>query len=429
MAEKPKPKPAAAKHSVFEVAQHQLYRGAEVIQLDPSVRTILSQPKNELIVNFPVRMDNGEYRLFKGYRIQHNNLMGPYKGGIRYHHEVSLDEVKALASWMTWKCALLEIPFGGAKGGIKFDPRDHSQAELERITRRFTHALGSNIGPDYDIPAPDMGTNSQTMVWMMDTYMNSTLQSNKNAMRGVVTGKSVTSGGSLGREKATGQGLVFAIENWAEETGFNLDGATYSLQGFGNVGSFAARILSRHGAVLVSVQDHTGAIRNSEGIHPKRLVNYVAKNGGVAGYPGAEAVDRDAFFGTPVDIFIPAALQMQITAETAPLMSTKLVVEGANGPTDLEGERILLEKGVTFLPDILANAGGVTVSYFEWLQNRRAEQWSEDDVDARLRAMMQRAYNTMRRIRIEKSTDNRTACYAHALNRIQAVYHERGIFP
>ncbi len=415
--------------SVFEVAQAQLDRAAHVLRLDSSVHAILSQPKNELIVNFPVRMDDGSYRLFKGYRIQHNNIMGPFKGGVRFHTEVHLDEVKALASWMTWKSALLEVPFGGAKGGIKFDPREHSRAELERITRRFTHSLGSNIGPDYDIPAPDMGTNAQTMVWMMDTYMNSGSRELKNAVRGVVTGKSLTSGGSRGREKATGQGLVFVLQEWAKDRGFSLDGATVAIQGFGNVGSHAARILGRLGASVVAVQDHTGAVANPEGLHPKRLAEYVNRTGGVAGYDHGVAIDREAFFAAEADIFIPAALEMQITADTAPLMKSKVVVEGANGPMDIDGEEILRSKGVDVLPDVLANAGGVTVSYFEWLQNRRAETWSLDDVDKRLHGMMIAAYRTMRRLAIEHSVDNRTAAYCHALSRIQTVYLERGIFP
>jgi glutamate dehydrogenase (NAD(P)+) len=415
--------------NVFEVAQAQLDRAARVIDLDPDVHQILTQPKNELIVNFPVRMDDGSYKLFKGYRIQHNNIMGPYKGGIRYHHEVHLDEVKALAAWMTWKSALLEIPFGGAKGGIKFDPREYSKLELERITRRFTHSLGSNIGPDYDIPAPDMGTNAQTMVWMMDTYMNSGSHALKNAVRGVVTGKSLTSGGSRGREKATGQGLVYVLQEWARERGFTLDGATVAIQGFGNVGSHAARILARLGASVVAVQDHTGAVFNPEGLHPKRLAEHVRLKGGVAGYDHATVIDREAFFATEADIFIPAALEMQITAETAPLMKCKVVAEGANGPTDLEGEDILRSRGIDMLPDVLANAGGVTVSYFEWLQNRRAETWSLEDVDRRLHTMMTAAYATMRRVAVERAVDNRTAAYCHSLSRIQAVYRERGIFP
>ncbi|MGK0360789.1 MAG: glutamate dehydrogenase (NAD(P)+) [Bradymonadia bacterium] len=415
--------------NVYEIAQAQLQRAATKLGLEPRLHLILSQPKNELIINFPVRMDDGQYQLFKGYRIQHNDILGPYKGGIRYHPEVHLDEVKALAAWMTWKCALLEIPFGGAKGGVKFDPRAHSEAELERITRRFTHALGNNIGPNYDIPAPDMGTNAQTMVWMMDTYMNLGPRDSKNTLRGVVTGKSVTSGGSLGRREATGQGLVYAVQQWAEETSFMLDGSSFCVQGYGNVGSHAAALLARLGGIMVAVQDHTGSVRNIEGINAKRLGRYVAEHGGVKGYPGAAAVDNNEFFGTECDIFIPAALESQITAETAPLMKCKLVAEGANGPTDLDGERILAEKGITVLPDILANAGGVTVSYFEWLQNRRAEAWSRAEVETRLHRMVVQAYRTMRRIAREHDVDNRTAAYMHSLDRIQAVYRERGIFP
>ena len=424
----PKKSERAVKN-VYEIAQTQLQRAATKLGLEPRLHLILSQPKNELIINFPVRMDDGKYQLFKGYRIQHNDILGPYKGGIRFHPEVHLDEVKALAAWMTWKCALLEIPFGGAKGGVKFDPRAHSQAELERITRRFTHALGNNIGPNYDIPAPDMGTNAQTMVWMMDTYMNLGPRDAKNTLRGVVTGKSVTSGGSPGRREATGQGLVYAVQEWAEETSFSLDGSTFCVQGYGNVGSHAAALLARLGGIMVAVQDHTGSIRNVEGINAKRLGRYVAETGGVKGYPGAAAADKAEFFGTECDIFIPAALESQITAETAPLMKCKLVAEGANGPTDLDGERILAEKGITILPDILANAGGVTVSYFEWLQNRRAEAWSRTEVEQRLHRMVVQAYRTMRRIAREHDVDNRTAAYMHSLDRIQAVYRERGIFP
>ena len=346
-----------SQESVYRVAQAQLDRAADALDLDPGLRLILSQPKNEIIIHFPVRMSDGRYKLFKGYRIQHNDILGPYKGGMRFHADVRLDEVKALAAWMTWKCSLLEIPFGGAKGGIKFDPPSLSTRELERVTRRFTHALGDNIGPNYDIPAPDMGTDSQVMVWMMDTYMNRGVARDKNSLRGVVTGKSLNSGGSPGRDKATGQGLVYAIQQWAQERDFSLDGATFSLQGFGKVGSAAARILARMGASMVAVQDHTGALCNPEGIHPKRLSEWTRNNGGIAGYTGGEPIDRHAFFATPVDIFIPAALELQITAETAPLMNCKLVAEGANGPTDLEGERILLEKGADRSKEIPGYSG------------------------------------------------------------------------
>ncbi|MFN3198096.1 MAG: Glu/Leu/Phe/Val family dehydrogenase [Bradymonadia bacterium] len=423
------PREAMDPPNVYQLAQAQLSRAAKALDLDAKVLTILNQPKNELIVNFPVRMDDGSYKLFKGYRIQHNNIMGPYKGGMRYHHEVHLDEVKALASWMTWKSALMEIPFGGAKGGIKFNPRDHSEGELERITRRFTHALGANIGPKHDIPAPDMGTNAQTMVWMMDTYMNTGSTDSKNSQRGVVTGKSITSGGSLGREKATGQGLIFTLLEWARENNFSIDGATVVVQGFGNVGSHAARILTRLGAVVIGVADHTGAIGFPEGFHPGRLMEFSKKNGGIAGYPNGQPLSVEEFFSIKCDIFIPAALEGQITQTTAPLMDCKVVAEGANGPTDLRGEKILEDKGVDILPDVLANAGGVTVSYFEWLQNHRSEQWPEEEVDQRLEKKIQQAYKTMRRIAREHGVNNRTAAYMHALSRIQQVYRERGIFP
>lgn len=417
------------KENVFDIARQQFERAADALKLEDWLKVVLSQPKNEIIVNFPVQMDDGSYKTFKGYRIQHNNIMGPFKGGLRFHHDVHLDEVKALASWMTWKCALMEIPFGGGKGGIKMNPRDYSESELERITRRFTHSLGANIGPEHDIPAPDMGTNPRTMVWIMDTYMNSGPRTTKNSVRGVVTGKTIISGGSKGRDKATGQGLVYCVRKWADEKKFNLDGATFSVQGFGNVGSNAAAILTRLGCSMICVSDHTGSIMSPEGIHPKRLAQYVKETGGIAGYPGGKEINRDEFFSTPVDIFIPAALELQINEQTAPLMQCKVVAEGANGPCSPTGEAILAEKGIDVIPDILANAGGVTVSYFEWLQNRRAEAWTLDEVDTRLHSMMIQAYDTMRRTAEEYGVDNRTAAYIHGINRIQAVYKERGIFP
>src|SRR5262245_16674924 len=275
----PVPTPATslvARGNLYTVATAQLEKGAKACNLDPSVRAILSQPKNELIINFPVRMDNGEFVMFKGYRIQHNNILGPYKGGMRYHEEANLDEMKALAAWMTYKSALHDIPFGGGKGGIKFNPREHSKLELERVTRRFTHALGSNIGPEWDIPAPDVGTNAQTMVWMMDTYMNVVGMAEKNSVRRIVTGKSVTSGGSHGREQATGRGIVHCITEWARENRFNLDGSTFTVQGFGNVGSHTARILSKLGATLVATGDYRGYIANPEGLNPHKLAEHVA---------------------------------------------------------------------------------------------------------------------------------------------------------
>ena len=420
--EKQKPNP-------YFVALEQLDRGAKVAGLSPAIREILSQPKNELIINFPVRMDSGEYRMFKGYRVQHSNILGPYKGGIRYHEQVSLDEVKALASWMTYKCALHDIPFGGGKGGIKFTPRDHSLSELERITRRFTHALGSNIGPEYDIPAPDVGTNGQIMVWMMDTYMNVVGFTDKNANRRVVTGKTVSSGGSLGRETATGQGIVHCIAEWARDRRVDLNGSTFTVQGFGNVGANAAKILARTGASMVAVGDWKAYIANPDGINPYRLAEHVAQTGSVAGFPAARESTRAEFFGTPADIFIPAALELEIGVTEARALAVRLIVEGANGPTETAAEPILKEKGIDLIPDILANSGGVVVSYYEWLQNKRSERWDLEEVEDRLAKRMKRTYLQVSEYAASRKCDWRTAAMGIALERIGKAYSERGIFP
>jgi glutamate dehydrogenase (NAD(P)+) len=421
--------PLKERGNLFEIATYQMTRGADAIKLDPAVRQILAQPKNELIINFPVRLDDGQYEIFKGYRVQHNNLLGPYKGGIRYHHEANLDEMKALAAWMTYKCSLHDIPYGGAKGGIKFDPHKHSKHELERITRRFTHALGGNIGPEWDIPAPDVGTNEQTMVWMMDTYMNVVGNSDRNAVMRVVTGKSIASGGSYGRKEATGQGLVHCIEEWAKDRQFKLDGCTFTVQGFGNVGSFAAKLLSKMGAVMVGVGDYKGYLANPEGMNPHKLSEYVARTGSVADYRGGTPITREQFFALECDIFVPAALELEIGPQEAESLRCKLVAEGANGPTYPKAEEILLKRGVDIIPDILANSGGVVVSYFEWLQNKRSERWEHEDVLDRLERQMQKTYAAVRQFVAQTSNDWRTSCYAIALDRLQRSYRERGIFP
>ena len=416
-------------YDFYKVVQDYLEKAAKVAKLEPYVATILSQPKNEIIVNFPVRMDNGEVRLFKGYRVQHNNLLGPFKGGMRFHPMVSLDDVKALAAMMTWKSALMRLPFGGGKGGIKFDPHSVSRAELQRVTRRFTHALGENIGPEYDIPAPDVGTNSQTMAWMMDTYSNMVGSAQKQSVKGVVTGKPVSSGGTLGRTKATGQGLVFCILEWAKEKSFNLEGATMTVQGFGNVGSHTAVILAKFGVSTIAVGDHTGYMFNPEGFNAHKLQDYVEAHGSIAGYPGGKAITREEFFATKADIFCPCALENQIGEAEARALDVKLVGEGANGPCNPQGEKILLEKGVEILPDVLANSGGVTVSYYEWVQNKRSESWTEEEVDARLEIAMKRAYREVSDFARLRKCDLRTAAYGIALQRIEAVYREREIFP
>jgi glutamate dehydrogenase (NAD(P)+) len=417
------------KYEFFKVVQNYLEEAAKVADVTPYISTILSQPKNEIIVNFPVKMDDGSIRLFKGYRIQHNNLLGPYKGGIRYHESVTLDDVKALAAMMTWKCALMNLPLGGGKGGIKFNPSQVSRDELQRITRRFIHALGSNIGPETDIPAPDVGTDAKTMAWAMDTYMNTVGQLSKQAVKGVVTGKPVASGGTLGREKATGQGVVHCITEWAEEKDFNLGGATLIVQGFGNVGSHAAVILSKLGVSTIAVGDHTGYMYNPEGFNPHKLQDWVKKNRSIAGYPGGKPISREEFFRIKADLFIPAALEAQIGVDEARDLQVRLVAEGANGPCTPEGEKVLLERGIDIIPDVLANAGGVTVSYYEWVQNKRSESWTLEEVDSRLEKAMKKAYREVMEMARQKKCSLRVAAYAVALQRIAAAYGEREIFP
>ncbi|MCP4235450.1 MAG: Glu/Leu/Phe/Val dehydrogenase [Aestuariibacter sp.] len=417
------------KLSIYKNVTKQFNKAADLMGLDPEIRKIMAHTNNEIQVNFPVVMDDGHVEVFTGCRVQHNTALGPYKGGVRYHPAVDIDEVRALAAWMTWKTAVADIPFGGAKGGIQIDPSQYSDAELERITRRFTFALGSNIGPDYDIPAPDVNTNAQIMAWMMDTYVQTMPPFERNRNVHVVTGKPVELGGSLGRDKATGQGVVFTIEQWAKEQNFDLNNATYIVQGFGNVGSWAARLLKPYGPQLIAVEDATGAISNPEGIDPDELTEYVAEHGGVDGYSKTEAIDHQAFLRTQADIFIPAALENQITAETAPLLDVRLIAEGANGPTNPEGDVILQEKGTALLPDILCNAGGVIVSYFEWLQNKRNEFWRLEEVDTKLHRFMLSAYERVRDAAEEFETDWRTAAYIVALRRLEFVYKERGIFP
>ena len=415
--------------NLFEIATSQVEKAFDAVGIDKEVRAILAQPKNELIINFPVRLDDGKYHMFKGYRVQHNNLLGPFKGGMRYHHEANLDEMKALAAWMTYKSALHDIPFGGAKGGIKCDPHAFSRDELERITRRFTHALGNNIGPEWDIPAPDVGTNAQTMVWMMDTYMNIVGQSEKNSVRRIVTGKSITSAGSYGRREATGMGLIHCVSEWAHERNFQLDGKPFIVQGFGNVGSYAAKLLSKMGAVLVGTGDYRGYIANPEGINPHKLQEHVARTGSVADYRGAKAISREEFFGLEADLFLPAALELEIGEAEAKALKCKVVAEGANGPTYPAAEQILLDRGIDVIPDVLANSGGVVVSYYEWLQNKRSERWDQSDVHQRLDRRMRRTFANVRQYAASRRLDWRTACYGLALERLEQSYMERGIFP
>ncbi len=420
---------AAEGWSFFKQVKQQVVKASDACKLSNDVRTILEEPKNEIVVNFPVRLADGVIHSFRGYRIQHNNLLGPFKGGIRYAPSVSLDEVKALAALMTYKCSLVELPFGGGKGGIQMDPSKYTQEELMRITRRFTSALGNNIGPVYDIPAPDMGTNAQIMVWMMDTFVNTTGSQTRNLSQAVVTGKTLACGGSEGREKATAQGLVYCLEKWAEEKKRKVPECTFSIQGFGNVGGNTAKILHSMGARVVAIQDKDSTLYHPEGIDVPALASHMGKTGAIVGFAGAKAIPAGGIYEVDCDVFVPAAIEGVLTGETAKKLKCKLVAEGANGPTRPDGDEVLAQKKIDVLPDILANAGGVIVSYYEWVQNRLSERWDLDEVDLKLKKKILRAYGHMRDASTSLGVDARTAAYVYAIRRIEVAYLERGIFP
>ncbi|MFC1771097.1 Glu/Leu/Phe/Val dehydrogenase [Candidatus Margulisiibacteriota bacterium] len=417
------------KRTLYESVLSQFNKAADLMECNENIRKILSFSKNELIVHFPVKLDNGKVEIFTGYRVHHNNCRGPYKGGLRYHPSVNIDEVRALAAWMTWKTAVSNIPFGGAKGGVQFDPKNYSLSEIERVTRRFTYALGSSIGPEYDIPAPDVNTNAQIMAWIQDTYLTNRPSHERKTCLHVVTGKPIEIGGSLGRDKATGQGVVYTIEAWAKDNNIKMQDITYIVQGFGNVGSWAARLLNKLGSKLMAVEDIDGAIINSEGIDPNALHSYLSEKKDITKYPNTKQIDHNSFLSTKATIFIPAALESQITEKTAPLLNVKLVAEGANGPTDPDGDSILQNRGIELIPDILCNSGGVIVSYFEWLQNKRSEYWDLDEVDAKLYKKITAAYSNVKETAIKYNTDWRTAAYIVAISKLEKVYLERGIYP
>jgi glutamate dehydrogenase (NAD(P)+) len=437
LAELPTAEPMDPKdpNSLFAMAVNTTNSACKALKAPEFVRAILGQPKNELMVNFPVLMDNGSYKIFKGYRIQHNNVLGPYKGGIRYHPEVSLDDVKALALWMTMKCALMRLPYGGAKGGVKVDPRSLSATELMRMTRRFTSALGNAIGPDHDIPAPDVGTNSQIMDWMMDTYVNTQGEAGRQGMKHVVTGKSLACGGSEGRDKATGQGLCYVLLELLPELKLAPQGLRFSLLGFGNVGSHSATILQSHGAKLVAVADHTGAMRSQTGIDAVELAAHTARTGAIKGFvprsaaTSIEIIDRDTFYSTPVDVFIPAALERMVDVQVAQRLNCKVMAEGGNGPATPEAEELLLQRNVAILPAILCNAGGVTVSYLEWVQNKAGIHWDLERVDAELKKTIVSASRRVGAAAKQYNVNLQIAAYCSAIEHIAHCYQARGIFP
>ena len=385
----------------------------------------LKRPKRILVVDVPIELDDGSIAHYEGYRVQHNLSRGPGKGGVRFHQDVTLSEVMALSAWMSIKNAAVNVPYGGAKGGIRVDPRKLSKGELERLTRRYTSEIGLLIGPSKDIPAPDVNTNGQVMAWMMDTYSMNT----GATATGVVTGKPVDLGGSLGRVEATGRGVFTVGMEAAKLTGLNVQGARVAVQGFGNVGGTAGKLFADVGAKIVAVQDHTGTIFNSNGLDVAALQEHVGNTGGVGGFAGAEAMDNAAFWGVDCDILIPAALESQITKHNAHQVKAKLVIEGANGPTTPEADDILADKGVLVLPDVIANAGGVTVSYFEWVQDFSSFFWSEDEINARLVRIMQEAFAGVWAVAQEHKVTLRTATFIVACKRILHAREMRGLYP
>ena len=385
----------------------------------------LKRPKRALIVDVPIEMDNGDVAHFEGYRVQHNLSRGPGKGGVRYHPDVTLEEVMALSAWMTVKCAAVNLPYGGAKGGIRVDPKVLSIKELERMTRRYTSEIGIIIGPQRDIPAPDVNTNGQIMAWMMDTYSMNT----GTTATGVVTGKPIHLGGSLGRVKATGRGVFVTGREAARRINLNLDGARVAVQGYGNVGSSAAELFAQAGGTVVAAQDHTGTIFNDKGFDIADLAAHVRAHGGVGGFKGAEVMGDEDFWDTRCDILIPAALEGQITAARANRIKARLVLEGANGPTVPEADDILASRGVLVVPDVICNAGGVTVSYFEWVQDFSSFFWSEDEINVRLDKIMVDALKKIWDTADRHKTTLRTATFAVACERILTAREERGLYP
>jgi glutamate dehydrogenase/leucine dehydrogenase len=410
----------------FQMALKQLEETANLIGLDPGIHKILSRPKRVLTVSLPVKMDNGNIEVFTGFRSQHNNARGPYKGGIRYHPQVSIEEVMALSMWMTWKCAIVDIPLGGGKGGIICNPKEMSTSERERLTRRYAHAISDIIGPHTDIPAPDVYTGGEEMAWIMDTY--STLKGNYPQPE-VITGKPLSIGGSLGRTEATGRGVGFTVREAAKKLNLQMNDATVAVQGFGNAGQFAAQLVAEQGAKIIAVSDTQGAILNKNGFLATDLIKYKNENKTVKGFPGSTEITNDELLTTECTILIPAALENQISKDNASKINAKIIAEAANGPTTPEADDILYKNKILVIPDILANSGGVTVSYFEWLQNLRREYWTENYVNERLDNILTKAFGEVYDMHIQHNTNMRTASIALAVNRVADAIKIRGIWP
>ena len=409
----------------YEIAKAQLGKVAQTFAIDPNLVNVLQECKKSLAVSIPVAMDDGTTRVFEGYRVTHNIARGPSKGGIRYHPDVTLDEVKALAMWMTWKCALAGIPFGGAKGGVVCNPKQMSEGEIQRMTRRFTSEIINEIGPEKDIPAPDVGTDGRVMAWIFDTYS----MNKGHSVLGVVTGKPLTIGGSLGREEATARGALYCVREAARKLQLSLQGITVAVQGFGNVGSFLAKFLAEDGALVVAVSDSTSGLHNPNGIDVQAALAYKRERGSFSGFRGAEPITNEELLLLDVEVLAPCALEQVITSENADKVKARIIVEGANGPVTPAADEILDEKGVLVLPDILANAGGVVVSYFEWVQGLQEYFWKEGEVNAKLNDIITRAFNETWATQERRDVSMRIAAYGLAVQRVAEATTTRGIYP
>jgi glutamate dehydrogenase (NAD(P)+) len=409
---------------VFGAMLQEFNLAARLLNLDPGIWRILTHPKRQIVVSCPVQMDNGEIEVFTGFRVQYNITLGPAKGGIRFHPAVTLDEVTALAAWMTWKCAVAHIPFGGGKGGVICDPAKMSKREVEALTRRYVAEIIDAIGPEKDVPAPDVNTNEQIMAWVMDTYSMHV----GHTETAVVTGKPVELGGSLGRREATGRGVMIATREAAKHVGIDIAKARVAVQGCGNVGSISAQLLAQLGAKIVAITDWKGGVHNDRGIDMDQLLAHVQQHRTVDGFSGAEPLDRPALFGLDVDVLIPAALENQITMDNVRDIKARIIVEGANGPTTPEAHRHLHDRGVFIVPDILANSSGVTTSYFEWVQDRYGYFWSEKEVNERLELKMCEAFDAVLQTALKYNVDMRVAAYVVAINRVATVTRMRGMY-
>ena len=409
----------------FQMAIQQFNQAADRLGLEEGIRRVLTQCQRELTVHFPVKLDDGSVRVFTGYRIQHNLARGPAKGGIRYHPSVDLDEVRALAMWMTWKAAVVRIPYGGAKGGVVCNPKQLSPQELERLTRRYATEISILLGPEKDIPAPDVNTNPQIMAWIMDTVS----MHRGYSVPGVVTGKPVNIGGSEGRAEATGRGVAYVVEQALRDAGKTVEGSTVAVQGFGNAGSVVARLLHERGARVVAVSDSQGGLFRSSGLDLNAVLAHKRREGSVVSYPEADRISNAELLALSCDVLIPAAMENQIHAGNAGQVQARLVVEAANGPTTPEADLILQRKGIEVIPDILANAGGVTVSYFEWVQDNQAYFWTEEEINERLRQVMVRSYSEVRSLAIREKVDLRTAACMLAIDRVADATRTRGLYP